>query len=103
MEQTSQSHPALRHLTKACVVNNLTMFLAWSSPEAGRYLETFKSFEHAAPTAIQEKVSEDYGTRMVEVLTQIRSVNKTDAVTLVSTFGSIRNAINAGPEEVMMI
>jgi len=36
-------------------------------------------------------------------VTQVRSVNKTDAVTLVSTFGSVRAAVNAAPEEVMMI
>lgn len=90
-------------LTKLCVVANLSLFLSWSPPEAGRYLETFKSFEHSAPTAIMGKVDEGYGTRLVEVLTRVRGVNKTDAVTLVSTFGSVRAAVNAAPEEVMMI
>ncbi|KAF8538596.1 restriction endonuclease type II-like protein, partial [Trichophaea hybrida] len=93
----------LRVLTKTCLLNNLTMFLSWSSAEAGRYLETFKMYEHTPPTSIMEKVSEDYGTRMIEVFTRVRGVNKTDAVTLVSTFGSVRAAINASPEEVMMI
>lgn len=93
----------LRELTKTTLVSNMTMFLAWSSPEAGRYLETFKTYEHTPPTAIQEKVSDSYSTRLVEVLTQIRSVNKTDAVSLVSTFGSMRAAVNARPEEIMMI
>ena len=37
----------LRELTKTSLVNNFTIFLAWSAAEAGRYLETFKAFEHA--------------------------------------------------------
>ncbi len=40
---------------------------------------------------------------MVEVLTQIRSINKVDALSLVTTFGSVRAALNARPEEVAMI
>jgi DNA excision repair protein ERCC-1 len=99
---TEHSDP-IRQLTKASLVGNFTMLLAWSTPEAGRYLETFKAYEHAQPTSIMEKVSEEYGDRLVEVVTQVRSVNKTDAVTLVSTFGSVRAAVNAAPEEVMMI
>ena len=93
----------LRTLTKTCVLSDLTLFLSWSAAEAGRYLETFKSYEHTPPTAIMEKVADDYGTRMMEVFTRVRGVNKTDAVTLVSTFGSVRAAVNAAPEEVMLI
>lgn len=93
----------LRELTKTSLVNNLTLILAWTAPEAGRYLESYKSFEHTPPTLIQEKQSNDYASRIVEVLTQIRSVNKVDAVSLVSTFGSVRAAINASPDEVLMI
>lgn len=94
---------SLRELSKTSLINNLTLILAWTAPEAGRYLEAYKSFEHTPPTLIQEKQSNDYTSRMVEVLTQIRSVNKVDAVSLVSTFGSVRAAINASPEEIVMI
>lgn len=93
----------LRELSKTSLINNLTLILAWTAPEAGRYLESYRSFEHTPPTLIQEKQSNDYTSRMVEVLTQIRSVNKVDAVSLVSTFGSVRAAINASPDEILMI
>ena len=39
----------------------------------------------------------------MDVFTKVRGVNKTDAVTLVSTFGSVKRAVNARPEEVIMI
>jgi DNA excision repair protein ERCC-1 len=35
----------------------------------------------------------------VEFITVPRSINKTDAVSLVSAFGSVRAAVNARPEE----
>lgn len=93
----------LRELSKTSLVNNVTVMLCWSAQEAGRYLELFKTFENAAPTSIRAQQSQSYSEKMVEFITVPRSVNKTDAVGLVSNFGSIRTAINAGPEEIGLI
>ncbi|RPB13309.1 DNA repair protein rad10, partial [Morchella conica CCBAS932] len=93
----------LRELTRTCLLHNLTLLLSWSAPEAGRYLETYKMYEHASPAAIMERASDDPATRVVEVLTQVRSVNRTDAVALVSNFGTVRGAVNAQGEEVVMV
>jgi DNA excision repair protein ERCC-1 len=93
----------LRELSKTSLVNNVTVMLCWSAQEAGRYLELFKTFENAAPTSIRAHQTGTYSEKMVEFITVPRSINKTDAVGLVSNFGSIRTAINAGPEEVGLI
>ncbi|CAO2650557.1 Nn.00g018490.m01.CDS01 [Neocucurbitaria sp. VM-36] len=93
----------LRELSKTSLVNNVTVMLCWSAQEAGRYLELFKTFENAAPTSIRAQQSSSYPEKMVEFITVPRSINKTDAVGLVSNFGSIRTAINAGPEEIGLI
>jgi len=93
----------LRELSKTSLVNNVTVMLCWSAPEAGRYLELFKTFENAAPTSIRAQQAGTYSEKMVEFITVPRSINKTDAVGLVSNFGSIRTAINAGPEEIGLI
>lgn len=93
----------LRELSKTSLVNNVTVMLCWSAQEAGRYLELFKTFENAAPTTIRAHQSSSYPEKMVEFITAPRSINKTDAVGLVSNFGSIRTAINATPEEVGLI
>ena len=99
-----ESHEdSLRELSKTSLVNNVTIMLCWSAQEAGRYLELFKTFEHAAPTSIRAKQSSTYSENMVEFITVPRGINKTDAVGLVSNFGSIRTAINAGPEEIGLI
>jgi DNA excision repair protein ERCC-1 len=93
----------LKELSKTSLVNNVTVMLCWSAQEAGRYLELFKTFENAAPTSIRAQQSSTYSESMVEFITVPRSINKTDAVGLVSNFGSIRTAINAGPEEIGLI
>jgi DNA repair protein Rad10 len=93
----------LKELSKTSLVNNVTVMLCWSAQEAGRYLELFKTFENAAPTSIRAQQSSSYSEKMVEFITVPRSINKTDAVGLVSNFGSIRTAINAGPEEIGLI
>ncbi|KAI8936259.1 hypothetical protein NX059_006681 [Plenodomus lindquistii] len=93
----------LRELSKTSIVNNVTVMLCWSANEAGRYLEQFKTFENAAPTSIRAHQSGSYSEKMVEFITAPRSINKTDAVGLVSNFGSIRTAINATPEEIGLI
>ncbi|CAI6247942.1 unnamed protein product [Periconia digitata] len=94
---------SLRELSKTSLVNNVTVILAWSAQEAGRYLELFKTFEHAAPTTIKTQQSTKYADTLVDFITVPRSVNKTDAVGLVSNFGSIRTAVNATPEEIGLI
>ncbi|KAM0723222.1 hypothetical protein Q7P37_001422 [Cladosporium fusiforme] len=93
----------LKELSKTSLINNVTLVLCWSSAEGGRYLELFKSFENAAPTAIKQHQSTSYSDRMVDFITTPRSVNKTDAVSLVSQFGSIRTAVNARHEDIASI
>ncbi|EMD91698.1 hypothetical protein COCC4DRAFT_57282 [Bipolaris maydis ATCC 48331] len=93
----------LRELSKTSLVNNVTVMLCWSAQEAGRYLELFKTFENAAPTSIRAQQAGSYAENMVDFITVPRSINKTDAVGLVSNFGSIRTAINAAPEEIALI
>lgn len=93
----------LKELSKTSMINNVTIILCWSAPEAGRYLELYKSYEHAAPTAIRAHQATSYSDKLVEFITVPRSINKTDAVSLISSFGSIRTAMNASPEEVALV
>ncbi|KAE8751702.1 hypothetical protein FOCC_FOCC001550 [Frankliniella occidentalis] len=83
-------HHALKHLTRICILANLTLVLAWSAEEAGRILETYKIFEHKPPDLIMERSDSDPHSKLVNALTSIRSINKTDAATLLSTFGSLK-------------
>ena len=99
-----QNHEeSIKELSKTSLINNVTIILCWSAQEAGRYLELYKQFEHAAPTSIKAHQATSYADRMTEFITIPRSINKTDAVSLVSSFGSVRTAINARPEEISLI
>ncbi|KAK4128429.1 DNA repair protein rad10 [Parathielavia appendiculata] len=94
---------ALRELSKTSLVNNVTIILAWSAAEAARYLELYKSYEHAGFSAIRGQQATGYAERLVEFVTVPRNINKADAVALVSSFGSLRNAVNATPEQVGVV
>ncbi|KAM0147778.1 hypothetical protein ACHAQE_009978 [Botrytis cinerea] len=94
---------SLKELSKTSLVNNVTVILCWSALEAARYLELYKSYEHANASAIKGVESKSYGDKMVDFITVPRSINKRDAVALVDAFGSIRGAINARPEEIAVV
>ncbi|RAL05720.1 DNA repair protein RAD10 [Aspergillus ibericus CBS 121593] len=91
---------SLKELSKTSIVNNMTLILCWSAPEAAHYLELFKSSENSQPTAIRTQQAQSYKESLVEFVTTPRSINKSDAASLISTFGSLQNAINARPEQI---
>ncbi|KAG0203016.1 Excision repair cross-complementation group 1 [Mortierella sp. GBA30] len=94
---------AIRELTRVAMLNDLTIICVWSNEEAARYIETFKAYENKAPDAIKERVDNDYLSKLTDCLTQIQSVNKTDVVTLSSTFGSFKNIMNASVDELGLL
>lgn len=94
---------SLKELSKTSIINNLTLILCWSAPEAAHYLELFKSSENAQPTAIRTQQAQSYKESLVEFVTTPRNINKSDAASLISTFGSLQNAINAQPEQISSV
>ncbi|KAG5930195.1 hypothetical protein E4U53_002289 [Claviceps sorghi] len=100
MVDIANHEDSLRELSKTSLVNNVTIILCWSAAEAGRYLELFKSYENAGFAAIRGQQASSYADRLVEFVTVPRSLNKSDAVALVASFGSLRNAINAEQEQL---
>lgn len=94
---------SLKELSKTSIINNLTLMLCWSAPEAAHYLELFKSSEYAQPTAIRTQQAQSYKESLVEFVTAPRSINKSDAASLISNFGSLQNAINAQPEQISSV
>ncbi|XP_022103334.1 DNA excision repair protein ERCC-1-like isoform X2 [Acanthaster planci] len=80
-------HHSVKELARMALMADCTLILAWSAEEAGRYLETYKSYENKSADALKEKIETDYLSKVTDVLGTVKSVNKTDAVTLISTFG----------------
>ncbi|KAK5626412.1 hypothetical protein RRF57_002127 [Xylaria bambusicola] len=94
---------SLRELSKTSLINNVTIILCWSAAEAARYLELYKSYERANFSAIKGQQATSYAEKLAEFVTVPRGINKADAISLVSAFGSIKNAVNADAEQVAII
>ncbi|TDH67088.1 hypothetical protein CCR75_005344 [Bremia lactucae] len=93
---------ALREINRVALFSEFTLVLAWSWLEAARYLETIKAYENKSATIIKEKVEAEFLPKANDVLTSIRSVNKTDVITLLSTFGTVKGLMNASMEELAL-
>lgn len=95
-------HHALKELARICIMADCTLILAWSPEEAGRYLETYKSYEKKPADALKEQVEKNYLSKVTDCLTTVKSINKTDAMTLLSTFSSVDGIINASKEDLVL-
>ncbi|XP_062996135.1 DNA excision repair protein ERCC-1 [Elgaria multicarinata webbii] len=95
-------HQTLKELAKICILADCTLILAWSPEEAGRYLETYKAYEQKPADLLKEKVDQDYLSRVTDCLTSVKSVNKTDTLSLLSTFGALANIAHASKEDLSL-
>uniref|UniRef100_UPI0037E953A0 DNA excision repair protein ERCC-1 n=1 Tax=Semicossyphus pulcher TaxID=241346 RepID=UPI0037E953A0 len=95
-------HHALKELARICIMADCTLILAWSPEEAGRYLETYKSYENKPADLLKEQVEKNYLSKVTDCLTTVKSINKTDAITLLSTFSSIEGIISASKEDLVL-
>uniref|UniRef100_A0A8I3NG29 DNA excision repair protein ERCC-1 n=2 Tax=Canis lupus familiaris TaxID=9615 RepID=A0A8I3NG29_CANLF len=93
---------ALKELAKMCILAYCTLVLAWSPEEAGRYLETYKAYEQKPANLLMEKLEQDFVSRVTECLTTVKSVNKTDSQTLLTTFGSLEQLMTASREDLAL-
>lgn len=84
------------------MLTDLTIIPCHSAEDAGRVLENYKVYENKPPDLIQEKQDSSSTQQVMDALTSIRSVNKTDAVTLLSVFGSLAKLIEAPPESIAL-
>ncbi len=100
MIDTKDHEKTLRELTRISILLEFTIVLAWNIEEAGRYIETFKAYENKTPDAIKEKPAASNTERIVQALTNIKSVNKTDAYTLMATFPTFASIVNAHKSDI---
>lgn len=64
-----EPHNALKHLTRICLLADLTLMLAWNAEEAGKIVETYKMFENKPPDLIMER-AEQYPYQKVRFVSQ---------------------------------
>ncbi|XP_050170153.1 DNA excision repair protein ERCC-1-like [Myiozetetes cayanensis] len=93
---------SLKDLAKVCILTDCTLLVAWSPEEAGRYLETYKAYEQKPPDLLRERVEHDFVSRMTDCLTSVKSVNRTDVLSLLSAFGSLAGVVGAAREDLSL-
>ncbi|XP_056648668.1 DNA excision repair protein ERCC-1 [Diorhabda sublineata] len=88
-------HHVLKNLTRICILADLTLILAWSPEEAGKIIETYKIYENKPAESIKEKGEASPYLRLIQVLTSVRSINKSDAMALIDKFKTLNGIIQA--------
>uniref|UniRef100_A0A6B0V845 DNA excision repair protein ERCC-1 n=2 Tax=Ixodes ricinus TaxID=34613 RepID=A0A6B0V845_IXORI len=96
----SDPHPALRELSQISIMAECTLMLAWSAEEAGRHIETYKVFESKSADLLMEKSEDDVFGKLVDSLSSVKSINRPDAVTLLTSFGTLEKISKASKEEL---
>ncbi|XP_020284604.1 DNA excision repair protein ERCC-1 [Pseudomyrmex gracilis] len=95
-------HHAIKHLTRISILADMTIMLAWSAEDAGKIIETYKRYEIKPADDIMERSNTAPHQKLVSALTTVRSVNKTDATTLLTTFGTLSDIIRAQPNTLAL-
>ncbi|XP_052890239.1 DNA excision repair protein ERCC-1 [Anopheles moucheti] len=98
----SEPQNALKHLTRICLLADLTLMLAWNADEAGRIVEKYKLFENRPPDWIMERAEKYPHEKLVRALTNIKPVNQTDAMILLQNYGTLGKLINTTEEKLSM-
>uniref|UniRef100_A0A182MJC1 DNA excision repair protein ERCC-1 n=1 Tax=Anopheles culicifacies TaxID=139723 RepID=A0A182MJC1_9DIPT len=98
----SEPQNALKHLTRICLLADLTLMLAWNADEAGRIVEKYKLFENRPPDWIMERAEKYPHEKLVRALTTIKPVNQTDAMILLQNYGTLGKLINTTEEKLSM-
>lgn len=85
-------------MVKICSLADFSLMCAWSYEDAGKILDTYKCFEYKSPESIMDKkLSEkttDYQCNL-DALSSIKSISKTDSLSLLSTFKSLEEIIKS--------
>ena len=68
--------------------------------ECARYLETYKVYETKNADSILGRTDEDYLSRLNAAFTSVRGVNKTDVLTLATSFKTAAGMMQASMEDM---
>lgn len=108
MVDVSEAKVPLRELTKFAVHADATLMVCWSFEEAARYVESFKVLRNKSPQVLMEKTAANSrGTEgayecVAEALSSLKRINRTDAISLISSFESVEGLAVASPDAISL-
>lgn len=86
----------LRKLNNICIKQDLTLLVAWTFEQAGNYVAMLKEHElsyNKVNLTIKGVMQADYKSSLTNCLTNIKSINKTDVINLMTEIGSFKNIV----------
>ena len=98
----------LKELTKLAIRTNCTLILAWSYEEAANHIENYRNFADKNADIIMGKQGSNSEANqsayecLIDALTSVKSINKTDAVSLISTFDSFENIVKSDDDQLIV-
>ncbi|CAH1175687.1 unnamed protein product [Phaedon cochleariae] len=96
-------HHLLKNITRVCILADLTLILAWSSEEAGKIIETYKIYENKPADDIRERGESSSYLRLIQALTSIKPINKSDAMALIDKFKTLKGILRASEFQIAEI
>lgn len=99
----------LKELTKFAIHVNATLMACWTFEEAARYVETYKLYRYKSPEILMPKqLANNKGTEgsyecVAEALSSVKRITRTDAVSLISTFGSLEKIARTSVEGLSVV
>jgi DNA excision repair protein ERCC-1 len=81
------------------------MLVCWSNEEVAKYLETYKIYENKPPDVLMDEgpLTSDVGSCIIDSLSCIGKVNKSDGSSLLSVYGTLDSIIGANVEELVLV
>ncbi|XP_077266052.1 DNA excision repair protein Ercc1 [Temnothorax americanus] len=95
-------HHVLKHLTRISILADMTLMLAWNAEDAGKIIEIYKIYESKPPDDIMERSDTAPHQKLINALTTVKSINKTDATTLLTTFDTLADIVRAHPNTLAL-
>lgn len=99
----------LKELTKFCIHVNATLMSCWSFEEAARYVESYKIYRYKSPEMLMPKqLANNKGTEgsyecVAEAISSVKRITRTDAVSLISTFGTLEKIARTSTEGLSVV
>ncbi|MEN2495732.1 MAG: Excision repair cross-complementation group 1 [Marteilia pararefringens] len=93
----------IKEITEICFRTGYIPLLAWSYEEVAIYIETAKSYELKPIDSLMGRISENGYDQLVDAITEVKTLNKTDAVNMIKKFGSLKKMTKATKDQLMSI
>ncbi|KAH7642065.1 Excision repair cross-complementation group 1 [Dermatophagoides farinae] len=110
----------LKELTIMAIRANFTLLVAWSPEEAAKHIENYRVNADKSPNIImgrafddeevgrsssssstmKKKLNANQSNGVIDALTSVKHINRTNAITLLSTFDTVENLTEAKIDEL---